>query len=192
MDKNITHETDKKNQNRILGYIFEWAETVLIALCTVILVFTFLFRTVTVDGTSMLNTLKHNDNVIISNLAYTPETGDIVVLRVPGYSQPLIKRVIATGGQHLVIDFDNWRVTVDGEVLDESYVRYIKGASMHTLGSPNPLDIVVPEGTVYVMGDNRNGSNDSRNPSIGTVDERYILGRVILRFAPFSSFGVVK
>ena len=166
----------------------------LIALVAVILVFTFLFRTVTVDGTSMLNTFKHGDNVIISNLAYSPKTGDIVVIQIPGgaYSQPLIKRVIATGGQHLVIDFDNWKVTVDGEVLDETYVRYIRGTAMHTLGSPNPLDIVIPEGHVYVMGDNRNGSNDSRNPSIGTVDERYILGRVLLRFAPFSSFGVVK
>lgn len=168
--------------------VVEWVETLVWAVVTVVLIFTFIARTATVDGISMLPTLEHGDQLIISHLGYTPKYGDIVVIAPPGYAdKPLIKRVIATEGQEVNIDFENGIVYVDGKALDETYIN-----------EPTYLDEgaefpqVVPQGSIFVLGDNRNHSKDSRHPTVGMVDKRYVLGKEVLRFMPFDKIGVVN
>lgn len=179
----------------ILKETYEWIETFLVALLAVILVFTFLMKFVTVSGDSMRETFHNGDRLLISSLPYTPEGGDVVVVDVThnldelGYvskGAPYIKRVIATGGQTVNIDAVNWRVYVDGVALDEPYVFHLNAENMRRGDIEYPY--TVPEGHVFVMGDNRNGSSDSR--MIGAIDERYILGKVFFRLMPRT--GVIK
>ena len=184
--------SEKKNISREM---FDWVETFVFALVAVVIVFTFLFRLVTVDGRSMQPTLQDGDRLIISNLFYTPETGDIVVVQRDGTdTAPLIKRVIATGGQKVDIDFDAWKVTVidkDGtkHVLEEDYINYIEGEPMRGGSAFDASDypVTVPEGYVFVMGDNRNDSSDSRSASVGMLREEYIVGRALVRLFPLGS-----
>lgn len=150
--------------------------------------FLLLFRIVMVDGRSMNRSLLDGDRVIlISRTVYrTPECGDVVVVSKDNFEngKNLIKRVIATEGQTVDIDFDNRTVYVDGVALDEPYVYYMPGDSspMHAEGMAFPLQ--VPQGCVFVMGDNRNDSLDSRSPKIGLIDEREILGKAVFLFWP--------
>lgn len=191
-------ETKPKKKRFIERYaeeVFEWVEIFASALLTVILLFTFIFRMVTVEGSSMQETLHEKDNLIISHLFYTPKQNDIVVIQVPNSSfpVPIIKRVIATEGQTVDFDFDNWLVYVDGEPLDEPYVNYIAGESMRSDSILlDALPITVEPGKIFVMGDNRNNSADSRNALIGQVDINNVVGRVMVRIFPFDKFGKVK
>lgn len=183
------HRIRKRNTcDPVLATCYDWVGSFVAALLCVIVVFTFVFRVVRVSGDSMLPTLTNNDTLIISSMGYQPQTGDIVVLQVPTYKNglPLIKRVIATGGQRVQIDFENWKITVDGVTLDETYINRVDDwmDQMHC-----PEDFVVEEGCVFVMGDNRNFSSDSRNRLIGQVDQRYILGKVVFRLFSISPFG---
>ena len=165
---------------------YDWVESALNALLTVILIFVFLVRTIGVVGSSMYPTLKDSDILLCSRIGYTAQYGDIVVVTKPNIqNEPLIKRVIATGGQVVEIDFDEGIVKVDGIVLDEPYINeptYYPGDLAYPL--------TVPEGHVFVMGDNRNASWDSRASAVGMVDERYILGRAIYRVMPYDQMGV--
>ncbi len=178
----------KKRRNSLLGICYDWLGSFVAALLCVVVLFTFVFRVVRVSGDSMLPTLQDGNILIISDVAYQPQKGDIVVLQVPSYKNglPLIKRVIATEGQKVEIDFENWTVKVDGAVLDETYVNFMEGAPMERFTCPSQF--TVKEGCVFVMGDNRNDSNDSRNSAIGQVDARYILGKVVIRLSS-SPFG---
>lgn len=178
-----------------LKEIYEWIETFLVALVAVVLVFTFVAKFVTVSGDSMRETFHDKDRLLISNLAYTPKAGDVVVVDVThnlellGYEAkgaPYIKRVIATEGQTVSIDSFNWQVYVDGEPIDEPYVFHINEYPMNKGYIEYPY--TVPKGHVFVMGDNRNGSSDSR--MIGAIDTRYILGKVFFRILPDT--GVIK
>ena len=178
-----TAETKKKKT--FFGEIYDWIETFCFALALMVVLFIFVFRYVTVDGNSMMNTLHDQDKLIISNFNYTPQTGDIVVIYIEGQNKPYIKRVIATEGQTVKIDFEKWQVYVDGELLEEDYVLRREG-DMHYAAFYNG-EFTVPEGQVYVMGDNRNDSTDSR--VLGCLDEHNIIGRVIVRLAP--EFGTV-
>lgn len=176
---------------RVIDEIYDWVEVFVISTAVVFLLFTFVFRIAQVIGPSMENTLHQDDMLIISDMFYRPKTGDVIVfqLNAEQYPDPLVKRVIATEGQTVDINFDTWTVTVDGVTLDESYVNYIQGVAMRGSSYSYPLE--VPEGMVFVMGDNRNDSMDSRDSRIGLVDERYILGHVKLRIYPFNKFGTL-
>ena len=188
----------KKSKTSTLLSIYEWVETFLLALGCIILIFTFAVKFVTVSGESMRDTLQNSDRLLISDLFYKPQAGDVVVVDVSdnlnlerehgiSRSAPYIKRVIATEGQVVDIDSDSWTVFVDGVALDEPYVYHCNNKPMYTdLRVSYPF--TVSEGCVFVMGDNRNGSSDSR--IIGEIEEKNILGRVILRLFPH--FGGVK
>ncbi len=168
--------------------ILEWLEAIVVSLAVVMLLFTFVFRMVGVDGNSMVPTLHHNDRLVISNLFYQPKQGDIVIIsQTEGYTKPLVKRVIATEGQEVDIDFREGVVYVDGKALDEPYVA---GPTRAKFDVEFPQ--VVPEGKLFVLGDNRGNSTDSRSSKVGMVDEKVILGKAVLRVLPFEDFGIVK
>jgi signal peptidase I len=168
---------------RLFGELYEWVESAVLAVVAVVLLFTFVARTSTVSGSSMVQTLHENDMLVVSRLFYSPQPGDIVVVTKPNYeNEPLVKRVIATGGQSINIDFTEGVVYVDGEALDEPYVNTPTNKKYDTV-----FPLIVPEGELFVMGDNRNGSIDSRSTLIGFIDERYVLGRAYWRILPLSS-----
>ena len=174
--------------------LFEWVEVFATALTIVIILFTFAVRMVTVEGPSMQQTLQANDNLVISQLFFTPRQNDIVVIQVPNpaFHAPIIKRVIATEGQQVDFDFHNWVVYVDGVALDEPYVNRVLGQSMRSDSILlEHLPITVEPGKIFVLGDNRNSSSDSRSASIGQVDVRNVVGRVVFRVFPLPSFGRV-
>ncbi len=175
-----------KTETTTRGEIYDWMQSLVFALIICIIVFVFIFRIVDVSGDSMNPTLIHGDKLVVSDVFYKPKQGDIVIFRKDEYkAEALVKRVIATEGQTIEIDFDRGRVYVDGELLDEPYIAE---------PTHNQLDFqgpqTVPEGCVFVMGDNRNASSDSRRAQIGMVDERLIVGKVLLRVFPFDSIGV--
>lgn len=198
-----------KKKRSFFTEAFDALETFCYALVLMTILFVFVFRFVTVNGTSMVNTLHHEDKLIISDMFYTPETGDIVVLNTDGIGKfsdkYIIKRIIATGGQKVEIDFVNWTVTVDGVKLEENYVNYDSSRPMESAQWINSAaevertyvdDVVtaasftVPEGMFFAMGDNRNGSSDSR--AAGCFEEERILGRVLIRVGPKDVFGRVE
>ena len=162
--------------------VLEWLFSIATALIFVTILFTYVFRVVGVSGSSMYPTFKTGDRVIISSLFYTPKRGDIIVTtQTDEDDKPLIKRIIALGGQTVRIDGENGDVYVDGVKIDEPY---ISGKTFETGDMEGEL--VVPEGEVFVMGDNRAISWDSRFSAVGTIDERYILGKVYLKVWPVS------
>lgn len=183
---------EKPKKQGLLADLYDWIEVFAVSVAAVFVIFAFVARVAVVDGESMTNTLQHQDQLIVQELFYTPKQGDIVVCQSTffGFDKPLVKRIIATEGQTISIDTETWTVTVDGVPLKEDYVRYIQGKNMH--GWSYGESYTVPEGHVFVMGDNRNGSWDSRDSRIGPIDERYIVGKVIFRFAPLGSFGPVS
>ena len=182
----------------VVKQTFEWLDVLVAAIVAVVLIFSFVFRIATIEGTSMLDTLKENEKVVISNVGYTPKCGDIVIisrnennapLEEDFNNQPIIKRVIATEGQKVDIDFEKGVVYVDGEALDEPYTK-----TPTTTADDVEFPVFVPEGCIFVLGDNRGISLDSRSSRIGDmgmIDERYVLGKVLFRVFPISELGPV-
>lgn len=174
----------KPGRESVLAAIYEWVEAAVFSLIGIVILFTFFLRIVGVDGDSMNNTLLDGDRLFISHILYEPAHGDIVV--IDRYTQePLIKRVIAVGGDRLEIDPEMKRVILNGKVLEEDF----------TNGSTLPIDFIgeqiVPEGFVFVMGDNRSISHDSRTADIGFIDERDIIGKAVFRIWPLNKFGLL-
>ena len=156
--------------------LYEWVQSLVGSVLVVVAIFTFVIRMMGVDGHSMLNTLQHGDRLLVVNsmLYHDYKYGDIVILRKNGVfdDDPIVKRVIAVEGQTVDIDFAEGIVYVDGEALEEDYIRE---PTYTAEGTEFPL--TVPEGSIFVMGDNRNGSSDSRDYRLGTVDTRYVIGK---------------
>ena len=181
-------ETARGKTLRRLSEAYDWLQCVVLAVVFMVIIFVFAARTVNVIGTSMVPTLHDEDSVVLSNLFYTPKQGDIIVLRKIEFREtPIVKRVIAIEGQTVEIDFDIGAVYVDGILLDEPYINAPTTARLQFKGP-----VTVPEGCVFVLGDNRNDSLDSRHEPIGMVDMRYILGRMLFRLFPIKDFGRVQ
>jgi len=184
MEENLqVHEQENKFDGAVKRNVLPYLMDLAIVLCLILIVFLFCFRIAVVDGSSMYDTLIHNDYVLLLNhvLAGEPKHGDIVVISKDSYEDgtPIIKRVIATEGQKVDINFDTGEVSVDGKVLDEPYI-YTPTKTFE--GTYFPL--TVDEGCVFVLGDNRKVSKDSRDPEIGLIDCREIVGKAIFLFFP--------
>ncbi len=186
--RNVEETTEKNNPESSKSEIFDWVQNITVILVSIVLIFIFCARIVGVDGQSMMPTLEHKDWLITSNMFYEPEQGDIVVLAKKSFldGKMIVKRVIAVEGQTVDIDFQKGIVYVDGEALDEPYT-YTKTNRMADAQFPQ----TVPKDCVFVLGDNRNHSSDSREASLGMVNKANILGKVIFRVLPFDSFGTV-
>lgn len=162
---------------------YEWVQALVCSVLTMVLIFTFAVRIVRVSGESMRETLQDQDMLVVLNnwLCGGYEQGEIVILQRDDFygGEPIVKRVIATEGQTVDIDFTAGAVYVDGQLLEEDYIR-----QPTYLEEGLEFPVTVPEGCVFVMGDNRNDSDDSRDPELGPVDTRQILGRAVFLLFP--------
>ncbi len=164
---------------------FDWCSSIMTSFVVIFVIFSFLFRVVQVSGTSMLPTLSDGDWLLVSSYSKEYKFGDIIVATPPTYKKgPVIKRVIGVAGDEIYIDFERGEVLVNGKVLKEDYLN-----TPTNLKYDVDFPVTVPEGCVFAMGDNRNGSLDSRSSTIGMIDEKYILGKVIMRVLPMKKIG---
>jgi signal peptidase I len=177
----------KKQDSGFAKELFEWTEAIITALVFVVVVMLFLLRPANVEGSSMVPTLEDGDRLIFTDINYTPKRGDIVIVDSDELEKFIVKRIIATGGQTLDIDFQNGTVTVDGEVLTEDYINEL--TLLDEGGHTYP--VVIPDDSVFVMGDNRQHSTDSRSSTVGFVKDQDIFGKVILRVYPFVKMGII-
>ena len=173
----------KRTENTASAGLYDWVRALATAVIAVIVLFTFVLRLVQVKGGSMRESLQDQDFLAVLNDPLCGEyaCGDVVIIQTPRFNEgkPIVKRIIAKAGQTVEIDFSGGQVYVDGQALQEPYIRE---PTYTDEGLEFPLQ--VPEGCVFVMGDNRNGSDDSRNPALGPVDERCILGRALFVIFP--------
>mgnify|MGYP001141412058 FL=1 len=195
--------SDKTDENKQFKRdLFDWIEVLVHAILAVVLCFSFLFRIATIDGDSMMNTLVEGERVVINNIFYTPKAGDIVVISRNKQNdvydnnpqdKPIIKRIIATEGQSVDIDFEQGIVYVDGVELDEPYTKPMQPYEKYAKYDIQ-FPVTVDEGCVFVLGDNRPVSLDSRSSQIGEygmIDTRYILGHAVFRVFPFNKIGKI-
>lgn len=201
----IKEERYDPEHPRKIDFIFDFLELFVFTLVAVLIVTTFFIRHSVVEGGSMMNTLQDGDTLIISDLFYEPECGDVIVIESTQLGKAIVKRVIAVGGQRVRVTPEG--IYVGGEPLDEADYVYTddeeyfygllytdrKGLSddptfQYVPGSH--YEFVVPDGEVFVMGDHRNDSTDSR--ALGTLHVDAILGKVLWRVLPFGSFGAIE
>lgn len=179
----MDREKDVESASSRYTGVYDWIGVAIVSLAAVALIFSFAFRIFGVDGDSMNPTLHTGERLIVSRLPYVPQRGDIVIAALPGQAA-LVKRVIGLPGERVTIDDETGEVAVDDEVLDEPYIQgttFSKGLS----------ERIVPEGCVFVMGDNRENSTDSRSARIGFIPVEDLAGKVIYRFYPLNKMGRV-
>ena len=170
--------------------LYDWIESLMVALIFCVLLFSFFIRLIDVSGPSMNPTLYEGNKMLVSDLFYKPKAGDVVVFRNVNENQEekaLVKRVIATEGQEISLDFDRGVVYIDGKPLEEDYIAELTKTKLDFIGPQT-----VPEGHIFVMGDNRNASTDSRKKEIGMVDTRMILGRAFYVAFPSGDMGWIN
>ena len=169
--------------------LYDWIYCLLFALIVAVLPFSFVVHPIDVVGSSMVPTLHNGDKMLVSGLFYKPKAGDVVVFKKDEYdpNKALVKRVIATEGQEINMDFANGIVYIDGEPIAEPYINELTFNKLDFIGPKT-----VPEGCVFVMGDNRNASVDSRKKEIGMLDNRLILGRAYYVIFPLSVLRAIK
>ena len=196
MEENRTPSPAQPEEEGLTYNLYCWLQTLVLAVVSIVLVFTFVGRITRVEGDSMRNTLHEGDLLLLQSIGYTPKTGDVVVLNkttdetaVLLGGEAIVKRVIATEGQTVAIDYATSTVYVDNAPLDEPYVRETMLPRSGPYSGQTPF--VVPPGCIFVMGDNRNESTDSRNEFLGPVDTRYVLGGAVCILFPFSDFGLL-
>ncbi len=207
-EKNPKDEKRSEEKQSVIAEIFDYYELCIFSICAVIVIFSFFIRLCRVDGQSMEDTLHNNEMLVVSDIFYTPKRGDVIVFHQTGgqnqdiYSfslnEPIVKRVIATAGEWIDIKLsgDRLEVTIyDSSMekkytLSEDYAKYSGSPSWNPTGY-HEYPMQIPEGYVFVMGDNRWHSTDSRSTLIGLVDTRRILGRAVLRLTPLSKFGSI-
>lgn len=185
----------KREQQRgsVISSVFEWVDSVVLALVIVMLLFTLFINKVEVKGTSMKSTLSEGDQLIITDFNYKPKQGDIIIISrnylntevsAAESKTPIVKRVIATEGQ--TVEIKDGKVYVNDKEIEEPYLDKALVAN----GTENKGFYdkeIVPEDCVFVLGDNRGVSHDSRSSDIRFVNERYVLGKVLFRIFPFDS-----
>lgn len=182
-------EEKQAGSTKPVSELYQNIRTLATVLSVLILLFTFVFRIIVVSGPSMENTLSNGDAMVVWSLGYEPKQGDVIVLTQPSYQEDsIVKRIIAVGGQTVDIDYSTSTVSVDGKVLEEDYIK--EWMNVPSYGTENS-HVTVPEGCLFVMGDNRNKSADSRYPTIGVIDERCVIGRAVLVVFPFSNLGLI-
>ena len=203
-EPNIPACTQEKKES-IASLLFDALEMFAWALAVLLLLFTFAMRLCRVEGASMENTLYDGENLLLFSLGYQPEQDDVIVFHLTDDSQTLektlVKRVIATGGQTVQIDFKNNTIFVDGVLYEDEHAvlknqqdaitdqyMYFRPDWKYD-SKTDTMTVTVPEGQLFVLGDNRNFSRDSRDSDIMFVDERCVLGKVILRVFPFTIFS---
>ena len=172
----------KAEKQPLIDEILDFAKVMCVTGIIVILVYTFIGRQAWVSGESMEPTLLDKDFLILRSLLYTPEQGDIIACNSPGLGKVIVKRIAAVGGQTVTVDFEKGKVYVDGE---EFLVDGIDNITLLREGR-DITDLTVPEGKYFVLGDNRQNSNDSRSTEVGFVDREDILGKAVLRLFPFN------
>lgn len=218
IDTNVETSTkdDTSKGSKFFNELCDMLESIIFSIFTVILIFTFVFKVASVIGTSMEPTLhggpegsSEGDKLIISSTFYnTPKQKDIIIIDAKeahlladtdndgetddvvestGLNKTIVKRVIAVEGQTIDIDFETGNVYIDGEVINEPYINDLTTRDEYGFKYP----ITIPEGYVFVMGDNREVSKDSRSPEIGLVSTDDIIGKVILRISPLEKFGLI-
>ena len=201
----FAEETDN-NSNRpdYKKELFDWLDIIVTSMVAVVIIFTFFFRLVTIVGDSMQNSFYSGEKIIITNLFYEPEFGDVIVISrnaknstilSDATSEPIIKRVIATGGQYVDIDFESGKVYVGYDLGDMVELSEPYTKTPTNMRADVQFPVYVEEGYVFVLGDNRNDSKDSRFSEIGEdglISEKYILGKAIVRIFPFDRIGKIE
>lgn len=174
------------NKNKFVNNAFDLIKTIILAMIMVSVIFTLFVREANVEGSSMQNTLQTKDRVFLTNFLYQPKNGDIVVINAENLEEKrIIKRVIAIENQTLRIDYDTGNVYVDEIKIDEPYISSETGKSSF----PAEIPYTIPKGYIFVMGDNRAMSKDSRNETIGLVSVDDVIGKAQFVFYPFDRAG---
>ena len=198
-EKSLNEEKipDEKKSNSFYLEFYDWIAFIFSAMLCFLLIFTIVARPINVDGKSMYPTLKNKDMLVVSDVAYEPQHEDIVIVYAPRlynsttnrYGKVVVKRVIGLPGDIIRIDFGKGVVYRNGVALDEPYTNSLTNIQQNF---PNNQDVRVPENGMFVLGDNRNESKDSRSYDIGMIDIRCVIGKNLLRVLPIDQFGPVR